>query len=251
MASRTLPGLGLTGYWDLGEDGWKDANDVNLRLLSAVTQGRALNLVSTTPGTPSNGDVYLFSASHPTQANKVAIYDNGAWVYITPASGWIVYDVTAGYHRKFDGSAWVQLTTGGGAATFSGALLKRSTTQSITGSTNTVVNWDAEEYDEGSWHSTSSNTSRITIPAGVSRVRLAARITRDDVINQLVVNILKNGADAIGMPWHDADTSGADSVSVASAVVSVTEGDYFEVQVYSDTGFAVQTTSWFSVEKVT
>lgn len=106
MASRTLPGIGLTGFWSLGEDNWKDANDTNLLRTSVLTQGRALTFTSTTPGAPTNGDIHLFSETHATQANKVAVYDNGAWVYLTPSTGWQFYDVATGAMRRFNGTLW-------------------------------------------------------------------------------------------------------------------------------------------------
>lgn len=115
MAQRTLPGLGLTGFWDLGFSGWKDKNDVNLRIISALLGMQALDLVATTPGAPVNGDIYMFAAGHPTQANKLAIYDLGAWVYLTPLEGAIMYDMAVGFHRTFDGAAWVAFAAGGGA----------------------------------------------------------------------------------------------------------------------------------------
>lgn len=251
MASRTLPNVGLKGFWSLGEDNWKEENDTNLLKLSVLTQGRVLSLVSATPGSPSAGDVHLFSDSHPTQAGKVAVYDNSAWVYITPLTGWQLYDVASGFSRRYNGTTWAQIVEGGGGGvTFSGALVKKTATQSLSASTNALVTWDAEEYDDGGWHSTTTDTSRMTVPSGVTRVRLAARISRDNITDQLVVNILKNGADAIGMPWSDTENSGTDSVSVASAVVAVTAGDYFEVQAYTNNASVVQTTSWFSIEKV-
>lgn len=116
MAERTLPGIGLTAFWDLGSDGWNTGMDANLRLLSALVQPRALDHVGATPGSPVNGDIYLFTAAHATQPNKIAIYDDGVWVYVTPASGWLVYDVALANHRKFTGSAWEAFATGGGGS---------------------------------------------------------------------------------------------------------------------------------------
>ena len=113
MASRVLPGIGLKGFWALAEDGWKTDNDTNLLMASVLTQGRVLDHVSTTPGTPTNGQIYLFSSTHATQANKVAVYDNGAWVYFTPQSGWEFYDVAAAARRRFSGTAWILLAAAG------------------------------------------------------------------------------------------------------------------------------------------
>lgn len=114
MASRTLPNLGLIGFFDLGEDGWDDEMSLNLLKLSVLTQGNVLSIESATPGAPTNGDIYIFDGTHPTEPNKVAIRDDGAWIYITPVEGWLLYDKDTGNYMKFDGSAWVILDTGGG-----------------------------------------------------------------------------------------------------------------------------------------
>lgn len=116
MADRELPNLGLKGFWLLGEDGWNTDHDLNLLKLSVLVQAGAISKVSATPGSPSEGDVYLFSETHPTQPNAIAIYDDGAWVYVSPNVGWLVYNEGAGYYETFDGSAWGELATGGAAA---------------------------------------------------------------------------------------------------------------------------------------
>lgn len=121
MASRELPGLGLNGFWALGEDGWKDGMDENLLELSTLVQAVAIDLVSATPGSPVDKDIYLFSDTHPTQANKVAVYDVSAWVYYTPIEGWMVYDTAASVLRQFDGTEWIEFTSGGGGGGISEA----------------------------------------------------------------------------------------------------------------------------------
>ena len=118
MASRTLPNLGLIGFFDLGEDGWDDEISSNLLKLSVLTQGNVISTVSATPGAPADGDVHIFDATHPTQANKVAVRDDGAWVYITPVEGWLLYDKATDKYMKFDGATWAELELGGGAAKY-------------------------------------------------------------------------------------------------------------------------------------
>lgn len=117
MPSRTLAGsLALKGDWDLGEDNWKDENDLNLLKLSVVVQGRALSLVSATPGSPTEGDIHLFSDTHPTEAGKIAVYDEATWKYITPAKGWQMWDVASDFLREFNGTTWLEVTSGGGSS---------------------------------------------------------------------------------------------------------------------------------------
>ncbi len=101
---RTLPGLGLTGFWDLGSDGWKNANDVNLRVLSAVAQLSVISMTTSLP-TGSNGDIYIIPDGD-TDEFKVAVKDNGAWVLLTPQEGWRAWVKDTNRNVVFDGSVW-------------------------------------------------------------------------------------------------------------------------------------------------
>ena len=112
--SRSLPGLGLKGFWPLHFTGWNDEMDVNLRILSALVGGSALSLVDADPSTPADGDIQLCSHLHPTHPGTVAVRDAGAWVYIPVPQGKIMFDVDAGSHRQFDGTDWAVLATAGG-----------------------------------------------------------------------------------------------------------------------------------------
>ena len=102
---RTLPGLGLYGFWTLGSNGYKDQNDGNWLRVSALLQGRMISFVSSLPSSPADGDIYVLSAT--ANINKVAIRDNGAWTLLTPNEGWTLWSVADSAHYVFDGSAWV------------------------------------------------------------------------------------------------------------------------------------------------
>ncbi len=121
---RQLPGLGLYGFWTLGSNGWKDQNDGNLRMLSALVQASVLESVAALPGSPADGDRYLMTAG--ANEDDIAIRDNGAWVYLTPAAGWSIYDIDAGVYLSFDGSAWAETFSVAGMVDLTG-------TQTISG----------------------------------------------------------------------------------------------------------------------
>lgn len=112
MSERNLPGLGLLGFWNLGADGWKPGMDNNLRLLSAAVQLSVLSRVDIEPDSPTDGEVYILNTG--VNANKIAIRDDGAWVYITPGQGWIAFIQDTQEHRKFVGTAWSILVSGSG-----------------------------------------------------------------------------------------------------------------------------------------
>lgn len=103
---RTLPGLGLTGFWTYGSDNWKDQNDANLRMLSAVAQLAVISQVAAEPGSPADGDMHLLTGT--ANINKIAVRDNGAWVYLTPIEGWLCWDKATDVFLFWTSSAWVQ-----------------------------------------------------------------------------------------------------------------------------------------------
>lgn len=116
MPARTLPGIGLKGFWDLGFNGWKDDHDRNLLVLSVLAGSQVLGLVAALPGSPTDGQVYLLDATAGADANKLCIRDVGAWVKISPLRGAILFDVAAGFHRTFNGVDWVEFVSGGGGS---------------------------------------------------------------------------------------------------------------------------------------
>jgi len=120
---RTLPGIGLTGAWPLGSDGWKPAMDLNLITLSAVTQLVVASYVTALPGSPTDGMIYLVPAGAGANAHKVAIRDEGVWVYVTPREGWIAWVLDTDTQWRFDGAAWIENAgSGGGAGILSGTV---------------------------------------------------------------------------------------------------------------------------------
>lgn len=107
---RTLPGLGLYGFWTLGSDGYKDQNDGNIRALSALVQPSVSSVLAAVP-VPTNGDIHIASSAWGGGvANDIMVYDAGAWVAITPQNGWSVYDRETEETLRFNGTSWVSET---------------------------------------------------------------------------------------------------------------------------------------------
>lgn len=109
---RSLPGLGLTGFWDLGSE-YKDQMDANLRLLSALVQASVISVVDPLPGAPTNGDIHLVAATNGSNPNQIAVRDNGAWVYLVPQEGWKVWNRATDEWLVYDGTAWAVDASGG------------------------------------------------------------------------------------------------------------------------------------------
>jgi len=118
MAERTLPGLGLTGFWDVGSD-YKAGMDANLRKLSVLVQPVVKSRTTILPGAGAVGDIYIVPAAAGSNANQIAIWDgesgSEAWVYLVPNEGWAVHVLDTQTRVTFDGSNWVAVQGSGGS----------------------------------------------------------------------------------------------------------------------------------------
>lgn len=109
MASRTLPGLGLQGFWTLGE-AWKAGGDTNWLTLSVMAQLVVESATANLPASPANGVVYIVNPAGGGLAGRVAVRDSGAWVYLVPPLGtqaWVKDAVGTDKRFRYDGTTWV------------------------------------------------------------------------------------------------------------------------------------------------
>lgn len=134
------------------------------------------------------------------------------------------------------GLKWASAPTGA----FSGCVAyKSSAGQSLANDTVTLITFDAEEFDTDSYHSTSTNTGRMTIPSGkdgkyllIAGLRFTANAT-----GSRSVQIYKNGA-SVAAPTRvmTVSESGSSTWINGSAILSAVAGDYFEVYGYQKSG---------------
>ena len=141
---------------------------------------------------------------------------------------------------------------------YSGALVKKSADQTTANySSVTAIAWNTESHDVGGWHDNVTNNTRMTVPSGVSRVRLTAQVgvTAFTADSALILYIYKNNALTTPTNINTKSIGSGDanpSCALVSYVDSCTAGDYYEVRMFcgdsSITVVAAQ--SWFSIEKV-
>lgn len=108
MTERILPGIGLTGFWDLGAP-WKVGGDQNWLRSSVLTQLSVESATTSLPPSPLNGVIYIVPAAD-ANANQVAARDNGAWVYFPPFKGLTAYVRDTEVLMNFNGTEWVPST---------------------------------------------------------------------------------------------------------------------------------------------
>ena len=87
-----------------------------IRRLDALVQMRVLSSVlAAEPAGPEEGDAYLLPAAPSgaawgaAAAGQVAVFQDGAWTFLTPAAGWCLFDAGRGLPMLHDGTGWSDL----------------------------------------------------------------------------------------------------------------------------------------------
>ncbi len=87
--------------------------DANLlwKMLAAFTpQPKVIDETTTPPGSPSEGDVYIVTATATGdwtgQEGDFAIYLDSEWKFVTPDEGMTKYVADTNSHEVYDGSSW-------------------------------------------------------------------------------------------------------------------------------------------------
>lgn len=117
------------------------------------------------------------------------------------------------------------------------SLYKSGNSQSIPNSTATAITWDAENFDTDTFHSTSTNTSRITIPTGKNGKYLIMGMFKWDDNT--------SGSDRVMYIYKNGVSSGALSSSVdkgyyptnyISTIYDLVATDYLEIFAFQTSG---------------
>jgi len=126
-------------------------------------------------------------------------------------------------------------------STFTGVSCYNSASQSISNNTDTIVLFDTELFDTNTFHSTSSNTGRITIPSGQDgyyQFNCSVQFQNLSGGNRRV-QLYKNGAAMTGNIGYGI-INGDGLVTVKfTAVFSAVATDYFTMIAFADQGGAI------------
>jgi hypothetical protein len=228
--------------------------DTSLVDLKGGTTGQVLSKTSNTDldytwVTPNVGDITevqggtgisVASGTGPipviTNTVATAFDAAGDLVYGTGADTFTKLSLgTAGQVLKVNAGATAP-EWGAGGTTFAGVSLKNSSgVQSIAHSTFTAITWAEEDFDTDAYHSTSSNTSRITIPSGkAGKYHITGFLQWDDNTsgNARNIYVYKNGTNA----KNGTSLKGYYPTALVSCVLNLAVSDYIEIYVYQDSG---------------
>jgi len=140
---------------------------------------------------------------------------------------------------------------------FRGCVATRSTTTTVPANTWTAVLFTAEMYDTDSIHDLVINTGRVTVPAGVTKVRVTASATwNSSSVGNRVMSILKGGSTAYDgfagntQSINNVNPAQTTYANAVTPVITVSGGDYFELYVYSNVATTLSTRPTLSMEIV-
>lgn len=134
------------------------------------------------------------------------------------------------------GLKWATPASGSTAV---GCIIYNSANYTISNATETKLTFDTEILDTDGFHSTSTNTSRITIPTGKGGKYYVfawggyANNTTGYRQMEIIIN------NAVGTPWRAGNdsASSANNMGLGPAGVAVlAAGDYIEVRTYQNSG---------------
>jgi len=125
-----------------------------------------------------------------------------------------------------------------GGAPFVGVAVTNSGHTNIPSATTTTITFNSEFYDTDAFHSTSTNTDRLTVPSGKAGKYLVVFNTQWQANDSgasvyKYVYIQKNG-DLVGRTQSQGTSaSGIQQVYQTSAIVDLAVGDYINCTVYT------------------
>jgi hypothetical protein len=116
--------------------------------------------------------------------------------------------------------------------------------QTLSNNTDTYLSWTTEKYDTDGFHSTVTNTSRITIPTGQGgyyEFRWSLMFA-SNVNGNRRFRLVKNAAGYDDGPILTVGSTNSGLVGMCnSTVVETIAGDYWEIQAFQDSGGSLAT----------
>lgn len=220
-AMRSIAGDIAKDYWDNGQivtTGTGDAYAITTNSdITALANGLKLtfrvhadSLASATLDINGLGPKAIVFSGRATRAGDMQVDD------FIPV---VFYD-----------DAWVVSTPRvSEALDFKGALIELSADKAVSSAgTGAAIIWDQTVYDTDGFFSL-ANPTRLTIPAGVTRVEVSSNVQFSTADGQATLFVEKGGVEVSGLPRLSVDTSGVDVINIHSTAITVSEGDYFEV----------------------
>lgn len=218
------------------------AVDTSLADLKGGTTGQVLTKASNTdmdftwaadqsgiPATILDAKGDLIAATAADTASRLAVGTNGQV---------LTADSTAA-----TGLAWTTISTG---PTYVGCSVYATAAQNISTATWTAQTYGGELWDTNGFHSTATNTSRITIPSGKAGKYLftgSVAWGSNTSTDRFGVRLYANGANDWNIDYRKGSSSNGELWQSWSVIRDCAVNDYFEVYVWQSSGSTIATDS--------
>jgi len=230
--------------------------------LTAITAGNGISVTSGTGPVPTvaiDTAITVDTTTAQTLTNKTltspalttptisTLTTNGDLVYGTGSGALSRLGIGSSAQVLTVASGVPSWATPAGGASFVGCSASASGSQSIANNTVTALTWNTEEFDTNTFHSTATNTSRLTIPSGKDGYYLftASMYWDTNATGYRSIVVKKNGSTTLlVLPELLGSTvaSGGASMSVIASAVAT---DYFEVYGRQTSGGALANLSQY------
>ena len=186
----------------------------------------------TLPAASGNGGRFYIIQKTDSSTNAVTI-DGNASETVEGATTYLLYKQNESLLITCDGSNW---QTAGNPQDIS-VLASRTTTQSISDSTSTVIAFNAADvFDTHAMHDTVTNNSRITIKAAGKYLFFTTFVWEQNIVFDRLQGFMKNGAADYLSYSIQAGNSAFAIYTTLTAIASMAVNDYVEVEVYQNSG---------------
>jgi hypothetical protein len=108
----------------------------------------------------------------------------------------------------------------------------------VANNTNTALSWDSEVWDSNAFHSTATNTSRITIPTGLGGTYQfnASLLWQNSAVGTRYIGIRKNGGGTVFFGGINAGVATSNPASTVTRILTAAAADYFEIMCFQNSG---------------
>lgn len=252
---RTLPGLGLTGFWDLGDSTWKPGMDTNLLTLSVVGGATVDSREAAAPGAPTQGDIVIATTDWGATVTDQSIqaYDNSAWVEIAPYEGLLMYDKATDELLKYTGAAWEVFSAGGGGGGGDGVAVTNPA-QYFQFSISADIAYGSGAFLDILFDTVEANTTGGSLDGATGGFLVPAALNGQ--VMTFSAGVRFNGVESGAMYFIITRAGGAseqfgaqhgyDSVNAASlpsATIKVFEGDLVTVKIFTGSAATMSSNS--------
>jgi hypothetical protein len=165
---------------------------------------------------------------------------------------------------RYNGSSWSTIAGGGGGATDVSVRVYNTTDITIANSTSVALPFNSEHFDTDGFHSTSSNTTRLTVPTGkagkymiIGNFRFNADGGGGSSRLCMIVQTKASDSSTVELTRQDITPGGANPHLTTSTFAYLNDGDYVELIARQNSGGNIDvagnttmggTSSWTSPE---